>query len=184
MDGNNGLFPFRIYLARGEIYEKWFTFLEILKPHIIKHNQLITFVSDIGKGLKDAVRDLFPSNPHRFYFRHMYKNFKKKHKGSHMEKMNWGATRAFNVDNHERIMEQINTNKRETFTWLNSKSREHWARSHFDTTCKCDHITNNFSESFNNMILGLRELQFYRVVEKYYLMDMTLLYGRRVMSKE
>lgn len=91
LDGNNGSFLLAIYLARGETYENWFSFLEILKPHIMKHNNPITSMSDMGKGLRDAVRDLFLGHPHRFCFRNMYKNFKKEHNGLHMEKLSWGG---------------------------------------------------------------------------------------------
>ena len=72
IDGNNGLFPIGIYLCRGETRENYETFLRILKPHLIKHNQPLTFMSDMSKGIIEAVKDVFPSSYHRFCFRHMY----------------------------------------------------------------------------------------------------------------
>lgn len=38
--------------------------------------------------------------------------------------------------------------------WLDNEEKATWARSYFDTTTKCEHITNNFLKSFNKMILS------------------------------
>ncbi|KAL5705263.1 hypothetical protein ACHQM5_023591 [Ranunculus cassubicifolius] len=65
-------------------------------------------------------------------------------------------------------------------TWLLKEDAELWARSQFDVQTKCEHITNNFSESFNAWILEIRDLPIHRLVLQYTLMVMTLMFCKRV----
>lgn len=57
-------------------------------------------------------------------------------------------------------------------------------RAYFDTTSKCEHITNYFFEPFNNMILDLRDMLLVRLVEKFQYMVMSLMYMRRLKAKD
>ncbi|KAF6161539.1 hypothetical protein GIB67_009418 [Kingdonia uniflora] len=51
-------------------------------------------------------------------------------------------------------------------------------------TAKCEHITNNFSESFNNWILKIRDKPLHKVLEKLNLMLMKLMFDRRQKAKD
>ena len=64
--------------------------------------------------------------------------------------------------------------------WLKSEPFQYWARSHFDTTSKSEHITNNFSESFNKMIFSMRDMPLLKLVKQYQLLVMGLLYNRKI----
>lgn len=88
--GNNGLFSIGIYVYQREQYDSWSQFLKILEPHFRKYPLPLTLISDRAKGLVLAVEEVFPDSNHIFYFRHMYKNFKKEHKGKHFEHLSWG----------------------------------------------------------------------------------------------
>lgn len=44
LDGNNKLFPITIYVCRWETYDTWSSFFKILKPHLLKHLILVTFI--------------------------------------------------------------------------------------------------------------------------------------------
>lgn len=51
-----------------------------------------------------------------------------------------------------------------------------WARSHFDTTSKCEH--DNFPGSLNKMILSLRDMPLIKLVEQFQILVMSLLYKK------
>lgn len=74
----------------------------LLLSLVRKHPLPLTFKSDRAKGLVPAVEEEFPDSNHRFCFRHMYKNFKKEHKGKHLEHLSWGAARAYKKEDHAR----------------------------------------------------------------------------------
>ncbi|KAF6145582.1 hypothetical protein GIB67_037615 [Kingdonia uniflora] len=63
--------------------------------------------------------------------------------------------------------------------WLKREPPKTWCRSHFNSTAKCEYIANNFSESFNNWILKVRDKPLYKTLEKLNMMMMTLMYDRR-----
>ncbi|MCL7028823.1 hypothetical protein MKW94_023497, partial [Papaver nudicaule] len=94
------------------------------------------------KGLKAGVEANFSdvNHYHRYCFRHIWKNMKKYHPGQHFEKN----------------MERIGEAKEAARLYLEKEEVEHWARSFFDYSSKCEHITSNFSEAFNSWILDIR----------------------------
>ncbi|MCL7030593.1 hypothetical protein MKW94_000795, partial [Papaver nudicaule] len=96
----------------------------------------------LEKGLKAGFDVNFSdvNHYHRYCFRHMWKNMKKSHPGVHME----------------RYMDRIGEAKPAARTYLEKEEVEHWARSYFDYSSKCEHITSNFCEAFNSWILEIR----------------------------
>ncbi|KAF6158931.1 hypothetical protein GIB67_012348 [Kingdonia uniflora] len=107
LDGNNAQFPVPIYLCRSECYHTWNTFLQALQPWLVQHDAKLTFISDRQKGLIKAVADNFHHCNHRFYFRHMYKNFKKIYRGTHLERLSWNAARAFRKVDKDNFLDKI-----------------------------------------------------------------------------
>ncbi|OVA11992.1 hypothetical protein BVC80_8167g6 [Macleaya cordata] len=91
--------------------------------------------------------------------RHYYGNFKKKHKGDHLMQLACKVAKACTKAQYEEASEELKKVDENAYNWFHSNAKvECWARSHFDEATKCEHITNNFSESFNRWILDLREL--------------------------
>ncbi|KAM3235012.1 putative protein isoform X1 [Capsicum annuum] len=88
IDPNDCIFPIAYaVIAQNESKETWSWFLEILGEDLeIRYNHHITFMSDRQKGLIDAVKDLFPFAEHRTCVRHMYQNFRGKHKSQSFER--------------------------------------------------------------------------------------------------
>lgn len=77
-------------------------------------------------------------------------------------------------------MKQLEKDDATTYKWMCSEENDVWAIAHFDNTSKCEHITNNFFESFNKMLLSLRNLPLGRLVHKYQILVMSLLYTKRM----
>ncbi|KAF6158490.1 hypothetical protein GIB67_022087 [Kingdonia uniflora] len=179
LDGNNGLFPAATYFCKSECYDTLSTFLQALQPWLDQHDAKLTFISDRQKGLIKAVADNFHHCNHRFCFRHMYKNFKKIYRGTHLEKLSWNAARAYKTIDKDNFLAKLGEDHLSARHWLEREPPETWCRSHFDSTAKCEHITNNFSESFNNWILRVRNKPLHKALEKLNMMMMTLMHDRR-----
>lgn len=81
-------------------------------------------------------------------------------------------------------MEELLKVKSKAHNWLSVELKELWVRAYFDITCKCEHITNNWSGSFNKMLLDLRDLPLVKLVDKYTILMRFLLYKRRCSSLE
>ncbi|WMV43843.1 hypothetical protein MTR67_037228 [Solanum verrucosum] len=73
----------------------------------IRNSHHIAFMSDRQKGLIGAVKDLFPKAEHRNCVRHMYQNFKQKHKGKALKDLVWNAARASNKVIFQKCMETL-----------------------------------------------------------------------------
>ncbi|KAF6155526.1 hypothetical protein GIB67_017881, partial [Kingdonia uniflora] len=67
--------------------------------------------------------------------------------------------------------------------YLEKEPYEHWCRSYFDCTAKCEHITNNFSESFNWWIMKIRDKSLTKAFERLSLMLMKLMFERRTKAE-
>ncbi|KAF9589972.1 hypothetical protein IFM89_029709 [Coptis chinensis] len=127
LDAMNGLFPIGFYVCKGENKDTWRLFLSELKPHLIKHKEKLTFISDRQKGLVPAVAEYFPDSNHRFCFRHMYKNFKGKFPGELWESLAWEAAMTYKLPELTRILGTINKTDSVALDWrmLSMKSFEH-----------------------------------------------------------
>ncbi|RZC75346.1 hypothetical protein C5167_050829 [Papaver somniferum] len=180
LDNNNGIFPIAIYICRNECKETWNKFLSILAPYVTRHEQPLTFISDQQKGLIDGVARQFAqfNHYHRFCFRHLYKNFKKKFPGSHLETLVWRAAKSYNEIDYKHWMKEVAEYDPAAVTWLEKHPLEEWTRWKFDHTSRCEHISNNFSESFNSWILELRHSPICKFVMEYEKLVKETLYSR------
>ncbi|KAJ6806477.1 uncharacterized protein M6B38_174700 [Iris pallida] len=179
LDARNGLFPLAIYICRSEDTNNWTNFLEQISGHLIRHPLRLTFISDRQKGLIQAVSNVFPESNHRFCFRHMFKNFKKKYSGKMLESIVWKAAKAYKINDFRNHMEELQMQNKDAYDYLMNEDVCTWARAHFDHTTKSEHITNNFSESFNNWIIKLRDKPILMLAKKYHTMMMTMFHKRR-----
>ncbi|KAF6170437.1 hypothetical protein GIB67_014367 [Kingdonia uniflora] len=169
--------------GKSKYYETWHTIITMLAPHLTRHQSKLTFISDRQKCLIESVTEVFPHQNHRFCFRHMWKNFKKDFWGSHLERLCWGAAKAFVKADKQVFLDKLQVDNPEAKGWLDKEPSEYWCRSHFDFTAKYEHITNNFSESFNNWILKIIDKPLDKVIEGINLMMMKLTYDRRVKAQ-
>ncbi|KAF6150253.1 hypothetical protein GIB67_017153 [Kingdonia uniflora] len=81
-------------------------------------------------------------------------------------------------------MNHLKLENLDAHNWLLKEPFEHWARSQFDFTAKCEHITNNFSKSFNMWILKIKDRPIHKLLEKLNIMLMKLMYDTRLKAKE
>lgn len=106
----------------------------------------------------------------------MYKNFQKTYKGYYVRDLAWGASNVYQEWEYDKWMEIMGTHRLAAKNWLLEEPKEGWARAHFDLTSKCEYNCNNFSESFNNWILELRDKHVVQLVEGLQAILMSLMY--------
>ena len=114
--------------------------------------------------------------------RHLYKNFKKRYRGKIFEKNLWPAARAYRkdiFDNHYNIMKASST---KAMKWIEDNHKHLWARCYFSTASKCDYVTNNIAEAFNNWIKHDKSLPVIELMDTIRQKIMEKLYQRRTLA--
>ncbi|XP_026435789.1 uncharacterized protein LOC113333574 [Papaver somniferum] len=179
LDAQNGLVPLGIMIYRNECFENWYFFLKDLKPRLVDHRLQLNFISDKQKGLLEAVALLFPGSPHRFCIRHLSKNFKTHYKGPKLHNHLWNAARAYKVKHFKAHMDSLLAENADAFLYQTEADPNCWETPFFDRNSCCEHLNNNFSESFNNMIQRIREKPVCKMELMYGQLVMVMFYKRR-----
>ncbi|XP_071726928.1 uncharacterized protein [Rutidosis leptorrhynchoides] len=130
-------------IEESESYNSWSWFLDYLGKNLeLNKRSNFTFISDMQKGLINAVERLYPSAKHRFCLRHLQQNMKKK--------LEWkGIQRSF-VEDLRRFNEGC-------WDYLVKIKPQHWARSHFSGRAKTDILLNNMCEVLNRWLVDGRD---------------------------
>ncbi|KAL3523040.1 hypothetical protein ACH5RR_015874 [Cinchona calisaya] len=159
-DANNQMFPLAMALVESEYKDSWGRFVETLTNHIGRPQERgWIFISDRQKALKgliDSIEELFPGVEHRYCVRHMYANFKLRFKEKHLIDIMWAAARAYVPDKLEEFMRQMQAISPEVYAWLSKIPRHLWVRHPFSPRAKCDLLSNNICECFNQWIKEAR----------------------------
>ncbi|KAF6172204.1 hypothetical protein GIB67_024826 [Kingdonia uniflora] len=184
LDANNGLFPITVFICRSECQATWMKFLTLVQGQLTLHLSKLTFISNRQKGLVEAVSQVFPYSNYRFCFRHMYKNFKQLYRGTYLMTFAWNASKAYKKIVMKENLDKLGVAEPDAKTWLERELYESWCRSYFDASTKCKHVTNYFSESFNNWIVKIIDKPLNKMVERLNLMQMTLMYERKLKARE
>ena len=99
----------------------------------------------------------FPRVEHRYCVRHMYANFKLQFKDKQLRNIMWAAARAYEPDRFEASMRELQAISPEAHAWLRVVPTNLWARYTFSSRTKCDILTNNICESFNQYVKEARQ---------------------------
>ncbi|XP_020672346.1 uncharacterized protein LOC110092226 [Dendrobium catenatum] len=70
LDGNNGLFPLAFVVVETESKQTWLWFLQNLAESVGPHIEPLSFISDMEKGLGDAIKEIYPVVEHRICIYH------------------------------------------------------------------------------------------------------------------
>ncbi|XP_042396840.1 uncharacterized protein LOC121986986 [Zingiber officinale] len=159
LDPNNNIFPISYVMVERETKDTWMWFLQILDSDIgFGDGDGWTFMSDKQKGLIPIFESLFPYAENRFCVRHLHSNMKRDgFKGTSIKNALWIAAKATTIADFRQRMDEMKRMDEKAYDWLSKKLVEHWSKSHFTTTAKCDVLLNNMCECFNNLILDARE---------------------------
>ncbi|XP_026420145.1 uncharacterized protein LOC113316140 [Papaver somniferum] len=156
LDVQNGLVSLGIMVCRNETIENWKIFLKDLKA-ILGEDLHFTIMSDKQKGISEACDKYFCLDEHRVCFRHLMKNFKKYFKSFSLHTHFWNAAKCYKKRHYQQHMDKLFAEDEKAAMYLLDQKPECWSRCHFSNDSKCEHINNNFSESFNNMAKPFRD---------------------------
>jgi hypothetical protein len=175
VDGHNWIYPVAYGFIPSESEDHWKWFMEQLKK-AIGNLPLLAVCSYACKGLMNAVKKVFPNAEQRECFFHLTKNFMKKFRGS--GKLSHAA-RAYSENIFYEHIASIISENAEAVQWLQKNHNLLWYRCGFNSEIKCDYITNNIAESFNNRIRDHKDLPVADLADKIKDIIMQLWYKRR-----
>ncbi|KAL4272493.1 hypothetical protein GQ457_13G012320 [Hibiscus cannabinus] len=156
-DNNDQIFPIAWAVVEVENRDTWAWFLNNIRMDLeLENGEKVTLISDMQKGLLEEVPLCLPNVEHRFCARHMYANWRKKHKGGDLQMLFWSCCKATTQPQFNQIVARIGELKKKAYDDLMLKDPIHWSKAFFSSRSKCDAVDNNFSEAFNSAILGAR----------------------------
>jgi hypothetical protein len=157
MDANNAMYPLATFICRKEDGDNWDKFLEVLGPEIEKHPLKVTAISDRAPSLINVIEKHLDGCNQRSCFRHIFKNMSKYWRGDLIKLLAWSSAKAYTVADYERCLDDLEVVANGAKEYLGNIGPTLWSKAHFDSVCKSDHLTNNFTESYNNFILTTRD---------------------------
>lgn len=182
MDGNNGMFPLAMFVCRKEDGENWDAFLEILAPELKKHHLPLTIMSDRAPSLVAAIEKHLGGCEQRFCFRHIFKNMCKWWRGALVQYQAWVTAEVYTTHEFENSIDELEKSAVGAKQYLLEIGPSMWSRAHFGMSSKCNHLTNNFTESFNSFILESRDKPICSMVIGVSFLIMKIMYERKIQS--
>lgn len=177
LDGHNWMYPVAIGFIDGETDENWTWFMSQLN-RALGPVPTLAICTDACKGLENAVKKVFPHVDQRECFRHLMANFTKKFKGDVFGRI-WSAARAYRPEVFTHHMQKVLAASSRVHEYLSTYHSLKWMRCSFNANIKCDYITNNLAESFNNWIKHYKDLPVDELADIYRELLMKLVYKRR-----
>jgi hypothetical protein len=178
VDGHNWMYPVAYGFIPSETKQNWTWFMEQLKK-AIGDPPLLAICSDACKGLEIGVKTAFPNAEQRECFYHMVKNFQKHYKGFGQI---YPAARAYREDIFYEHIAKMVSESAAAVEWLKTNHKLLWYRCGFNPEIKCDYITSNIAESFNNWIRDHKDLPVADLADKIREKIMVLWNKRRNMA--
>ena len=94
------------------------------------------------------------------------------------------AARTYREEVHQYFFKSVVEASPAVLVWLQAHHYKLWMRSAFNPAIKCDYITNNLAESFNNWIKDWKDLPVVELVDKIREMLMVLWRKRRQIGQK
>ncbi|XP_055961885.1 uncharacterized protein LOC126683489 [Mercurialis annua] len=165
-DANNQMYPVAWAIAEAENEETWTWFMELLISDLgFGEGLYLTLISDQQKGLKNAIRKVVSYAEHRNCARHIYANWKKKHKDPELKRLFWKAVNCTNLAEFESVLDMIKAEKTSAYDDFMKQLENIFCKAFVRPHSKCDAITSNLVETFNGYISKSRQLQAINMLE-------------------
>ncbi|KAI0513721.1 hypothetical protein KFK09_009751 [Dendrobium nobile] len=158
VDGYNGLFPLGFAVVETKSKNTWLWFLQNLGESIGTQIEPLAFISDMEKGLGDAIKEVYSTSEHIICIRHLWKNIKKKFhwkEGHKLQGLVWGAANAYTNIEYTNKLAELCVLHPNLHAYLMSLPYK-WSRSQFKFGIYHNTNTNNFAESFNAWIVDAK----------------------------
>nr|XP_045090280.1 uncharacterized protein LOC123493395 [Aegilops tauschii subsp. strangulata] len=162
-DANNQMYPVAWAVVEKETKESWKWFVGLLIKDLDINNNGAGWVviSDQQKGLINAMQDYLPNAEHRMCARHIYANWRKKHRSHEWQKFFWAIAKASNKQDFNYRKAKLAQETPDGVKDIMRTEPMHWARAFFQLGSNCESVDNNLCESFNHSIVDAR---FYPII--------------------
>ncbi|MQL89960.1 hypothetical protein Taro_022547 [Colocasia esculenta] len=137
LNGNNELFIIAYSIADSKTYDNWFWFLQNLKNTLLSDRRIV-FLSDRGKGLKEAIPDIFPIDHHGYYFQHIMQNFNDQCAGKYaapfkklLRKILQCIAYVVTEQEYQDAMMAMELNSADAKEWVLRNDVDHWSHARF-----------------------------------------------------
>ncbi|KAL5568441.1 hypothetical protein UlMin_025016 [Ulmus minor] len=157
-DANQQIFPLAIGVGDSENDAAWTWFLKRVK-YVFGEKPALVIVSDRHRSIRSAVEEAFPRAFHGICIYHLLNNLKTKFKSKNkeLEQHYIPAAKSYNLQEFHVLFYTLCSAVPGAKEYLESVGLDRWTRSH--TPCRRYNImTTNISESFNAVLVKVREL--------------------------
>ncbi|XP_042058817.1 uncharacterized protein LOC121803156 [Salvia splendens] len=151
-------------------FQDWEWFLNHVRIHVVKYEREVCIISDRHKGILKAMRsDEWKKPPichHKFCLIHVRKNIlsKLKGKGGKAKGMIWALGVTSQVRKYVRRRRALREESLIAIHELNKAKKENWSLC-YDDELRWGVPSTNMSESYNNVLRGVRELPIRALVD-------------------
>ncbi|XP_019252809.1 PREDICTED: uncharacterized protein LOC109231615 [Nicotiana attenuata] len=167
LDSMNHFYPIAWAVVDKETKVTWTWFLTLLNNSLdLKLGEGYTFMSDMQKGLIEAVQAVVPDAHHRYCVRHIEANWCRRWGAGDLKKkyLWWCAWSSYEADFKDQLKNLGEIDEKAVEDLLRYPPQS-WCRAYFDTVCKNQQVDNNLTESFNSWILDARHKPIIRMLE-------------------
>ncbi|MQL82635.1 hypothetical protein Taro_015103 [Colocasia esculenta] len=169
--------------SNNELFTVWF--LQNLKKALLSDRR-IAFLSDRGKGLKEAIPDIFPNDHHGYCFQHIMQNFNDQCAGKYAARFNKLLRKilqriAYDVTEQEYqdAMMAMKLNSADAKEWVLRNDVDHWSHARFRGQ-RFGELYSNLAKSFKNWIHDARSLPILQMVDKIRVQMMEMAAKRKI----
>lgn len=178
-----GLFPIAFAIVSEETIDNWRWFLEHFREAINDPQDLV-FVSDCNHGILEGVKNVFPSSPHRYYYKHLTRSLRDKFSGPEKVKREEVLKLFADCANAPtRPLFDINfANLRASggvkiARFLKDCPKETWSNAYFPAR-RYGQMTSNDSESWNSQISDERGIPITMFIDSMRIILMNQMHNR------
>jgi hypothetical protein len=162
--GHNWLYHIAYAIFYSDNKDNWTWFMKQLR-RAVGYPQGLVICSDACKGLETAVGSVFPKVEYKECMRHLYANFLKHFTGDVFTTHLYPAARSYTEGLFKWHMKKIHDFAPDVIQWLHENHNRIWYRCGFSEESKCDYLTNNVLESFNNQVKHLKGQLIHELVD-------------------
>jgi hypothetical protein len=180
-DANNQIYPIAWAVVEYANLSSWKWFLGHLQKdlNISYGADGWVFITDKQKGLLKAIDQYFPMAEHRMCARHIYANWRKKHRLQEYQKRFWKIAKSSNEMMFKHYKNKLAAKTPKGWADLEKQDPVHWCRAWFKVGSNCEAVDNNVSESFNSWIIDARFKPIIAMLE-----DIRIMVTRRIQENK
>ncbi|XP_030468735.2 uncharacterized protein LOC115687352 [Syzygium oleosum] len=165
-DGNNQMFPIVWAVVDTESEASWSWFLTLLFTDLrVGRGEDWTFISDLQKGLMNAISRLTPLAEHRNCAMHIFAKWEKLYKGDSLKNLFLRAVRCTFEADFDLTMADLKMECPEGYEDFMRQGPKHFCRAFIKTGTNCDLVANNLCKTFNGCFWLPRERPILEMLE-------------------